>query len=80
MTAFHHYELLCDAPGCGRTFNAGEATATRTREIAGLDGWVHGVIAREAGGPSKSLDYCSEHAARIRDATPRVFPAKRAER
>lgn len=64
MTAFHHYELLCDADGCDATFNAGEARASVTREKAARVGWIHiwepGGFAN--GRTKLNVDYCGAHA------------------
>lgn len=62
MTAFHHYELLCDADGCDASFNAAEARADVTRAKAATVGWVHVVTPRPHGGPATSADYCQRHA------------------
>lgn len=63
MTAFHHYELLCDAPdGCDARFNAAEKHAFKTREYASRQGWVHVVTPRAEGGPAHSADFCPTHA------------------
>lgn len=65
MSALHVYVLTCDAPGCAARFEADLPRADLTRQIAKGQGWVHGVVAPipRRGGPSKSLDYCSEHTA-----------------
>lgn len=66
VTAFHHYELLCDEPDCDASFNAGEARVKATREAAAKQGWVH--IFRPGGyGKGKTAmctDYCPRHAER----------------
>lgn len=76
MTAFQHYELLCDHAGCEETFNAGERRADFTRQSARLVGWVYGVVppAPNKGGPAKSLDYCKAHAADLGDLAPKTLP------
>lgn len=40
MSAFQHYELICDGLGCTATCNIGEATALETRRKAAQIGWT----------------------------------------
>lgn len=62
MTAFHHYELLCDAPGCAATFNAGEVQVGPTRRRAAQIGWVTRIIRPAHGGVGRrTIDLCPDH-------------------
>jgi hypothetical protein len=76
MTAFLHYELLCDAPNCEEHFNIGERRADATRSQAAQHGWAHGVVPPDPrrGGLSKSVDYCPAHASMIGDLQPKTLP------
>ena len=64
MSAFHHYELLCDRPGCSATCNVGEATAYATRRKAAQLGWTSRF---EPPGPgyrwARAIDLCPDHGA-----------------
>lgn len=64
MTAYQHYELRCDHPGCQRRYNVLERRADVTRARAGQDGWAHGLVPPDPprGGPARSLDFCPDHA------------------
>jgi hypothetical protein len=63
MSAFHHYELLCDAPGCAATINVGEATADATRRKAAQVGWVLRSLPPAAGHQwPRAIDLCPDHA------------------
>jgi hypothetical protein len=71
VTAFHHYELLCDADGCDASFNAAEARAHATREKAAKAGWVH-VFVPGGFGKGRTLvcaDYCERHAKEASEAS-----------
>ena len=76
MTAFLHYELLCDAEGCSSTFNVAEKRADATRAQAARHGWAHGVVPWDPrrGGLAKCVDYCPEHASLIGDLKPKTLP------
>lgn len=65
MTAYHHYDLLCDHPGCEERYRGGP-NATIARDRAAQDGWRSWCVARQNRiGPAKSGDSCPEHAAEI---------------
>lgn len=76
MTAYQHYELHCDAPGCDAVYNVADKRADATRARAAKEGWVHGVEppAPHRGGPARSLDYCPAHAGRIGELAPKTLP------
>lgn len=72
MTAFQHYELLCDADGCDESFNAGEPRAITTRNAAAKVGWLH-VFKPGGWGKGKTLvckDYCAKHADAVEEHQP----------
>ena len=64
MTAFHHYELICDTEGCEESFNAAETRVDVTRQKAATVGWVH-VFTPGGFGKGRTkmcADYCQKHA------------------
>lgn len=63
MSALHHYELHCDAPGCSATCNLGETTAGVTRRKAAQLGWTYRTMAAASGRQwGRPVDLCPEHA------------------
>lgn len=64
MSAFHHYELLCDEPGCAATCNVGEARTDITRRRAAAIGWTARAIPPSGGHQfARYVDLCPDHAA-----------------
>lgn len=71
MTAFHHYELHCDAVGCPASYNVANPRADGTRADALRHGWVHGVAYNPlTRGPAKSFDFCPTHAFKLAELEP----------
>lgn len=65
MTAFHHYDLMCDHPGCTARYRGGPR-ATQARDEAAQAGWRSWTRRRFAG-PAMSCDSCPVHASEIPD-------------
>lgn len=76
MSALHVYVLCCDAPGCSARFTQALPRADMTRQVARASGWVHGLVPPDVrrGGPSKSIDYCAEHASLGEGLVSRALP------
>jgi hypothetical protein len=77
MSARHVYVLTCDGPGCKARFEADLPRADQTRQVSCSQGWVHGVVPPnpQRGGPTRSLDYCSEHHALAAGLSGKTLPA-----